>query len=270
MNQQQPIFTVFDSSDDEDSDSTQLNEPAKKLVLATSAVRLQLDGKEIRLIMQFANVYGWRGVCKRMEAELNCIFTTLKPTKEAIFCLIEKPLGEVSRHVLRKSSMLQNMQVADFTNLCSNTVDIRSAGLYFFMWQLAKYHTELVQMRTSEVNNFYFNIKGFTRFVSEIYPVKEIMPRQVMDIVLIALMYNDINVLYRFVYADIPASCYSKLLRFIKMHFVSEKYEAEVMICGQLSSNRLRFILESTEQQEGIHSRNPVAMVWRVTDIIVI
>ena len=46
------------SSDDEDSDSTQLNEPAKKVVLATSSVKLQLDIKEMMLIMQFANVYG--------------------------------------------------------------------------------------------------------------------------------------------------------------------------------------------------------------------
>ena len=122
----------------------------------------------------------------------------------------------------------------------------------------------------SEVKNLLFDIKGFTRFVADIHAVKGISPRQVIDIVLIDMMYNDINVLYRFVYADIPASCYTKLLRFIKMHYVNEKYEAEVMICGQLSSNRLCFILELTEQQEGIHSRNPVAMVWRVTDIIVL
>ena len=149
-------------------------------------------------------------------------------------------------------------------------VDVRSAGLYFFMRQLAKYCTELVHMCTSEVNNFYFDIKGFTRFVSEIYPVKEIMPRQVVDIVLIAMMYNDIDVLYRFVYADIPASCYTKLLRFVRMDFVNERCRAEVMVCGQIYQNRLCFILELTEQMEGIQSRRPIPMVWRVTEINVL
>ena len=56
----------------------------------------------------------------------------------------------------------------------------------------------------------------------------------------------------------------------IKMYYVNEKYDAEVMICGQLSPNRLRFVIELTEQQEGINSRNPVVMVYRVTDIIVL
>jgi len=264
----QPIFTICDSSDDEDA--TQLNEPIKKVVLATSTVKLQLNGKEMRLIMQFANVYGWRGVCKEMEKEMNFIFTTLKPTEEAILQLIERPLGEVANYIFNKSGRLQNLQVADFTHLRSNTIGVQSAGLYFFMRRLAQYCPNLVQIRTSDFNNLFFDIKGFTRFLSEIHAVKQISPTQVIDIVLAALMYNDITVLYRFVYADIPASCYTKLLKRIKMCYVNEKYEAEVMICGQLSSNRLRFILESTEQQEGIHSRNPVAMVWRVTDIVVI
>ena len=78
MDQQPRIFTVFDSSDDEDSDSTQLNETVKKVVLATSSVRLQLDSKEMWLIMQFTNMYGWRGICKKMENEMNFVFTTLK------------------------------------------------------------------------------------------------------------------------------------------------------------------------------------------------
>ena len=264
----QPIFTICDSSDDEDA--TQLNEPVKKIVLATSAVKLQLQGKEIRLIMQFANVYGWRGVCKAMENEMNLIFTTLKPTEEAIFCLIERPLGEVANHIFNKSGRLQNLQVADFTHLRSNTIGVQSAGLYFFMRRLAQYCPNLVQIRTSDTNNLFFEIKGFTRFLSEIHAVKGISPTQVIDIVLAGLMYNDINVLYRFVYADIPASCYTKLLKRIKMYYVNEKYEAEVMICGQLSPNRLRFIIELTEQQEGINSRNPVVMVYRVTDIIVL
>ena len=264
-----PIFTIFDSSDDEETESTQLiHLPAKKVVLATSSVKLQLNGKEMRLIMQYSNVYGWRGICKDMEKEMNLIFTTIKPTEEAIVQLIQRPLGEVANHVLHKSTMLQNFQVVDFTNLRGTTIDVRSAGLYFFMRKLAQYCINLVQIRTSDVNNLFFEIKGFTRFLSEIRPVKELLPKQVIDIVLAALMYNDIEVLYRFVYADIPASCYTKLLKLITLYFVNEKYQAEVMVCGQLYPTRLRFTLELTEQMETIRHSPP--MVWRVTDIVVI
>ena len=110
----QNAIEIYDSDDEHEVSNTS---SSKKVVLAMSTVRLDLSGKEMRTIMQFSNVFGWRGVCKHMERNLDAVFTTIKPTEAAILELMKRPFGEVAEVLLTKTMKLSNLRVADFTHL---------------------------------------------------------------------------------------------------------------------------------------------------------